>query len=634
LPPNKGSAATGDRPRKKIQRKRLPVAPYFLALTAVVAVLWIGAVAGAGFKFPTPKLGLDLQGGLSMTLTAYQQGSTSAPDEDTMEQARQIIENRVNATGVSEPEVYVEGRENIVVNVAGADTDEEALRAVGAPAELRFRIVTAELPDYSGLTESQLDDVEEPAEDAEANGDGTEDATEDGEESPEAEDTGEGGSAEDDADDAAGSPQVDTDDGALTVDDVWTKVGDEAAELAQSLTTTPADEASMIALEPFGELNGEEVSLLPSNVQFYVPAITCRQLDSRPPGSVQEADAEVVACSEPVPVTDEEDAPTYQTKYLLQPASVLGSDVTSADVGNDPANLNLFVVNIEFSAEGARKWGSLTTSNIGNQVAIVLDNRVVSDPVIREASSTRTQISGDFTSSEARLLSDQLNFGSLPTHFVVETVNEVTATLGVEQLEAALLAGALGLALVFLYCLAYYRVLGVIVLGSLGTAAIVLYGTVSLLGSQIGLTLTLAGMAGFVVSIGITADSFVVYFERVKEEMRDGRSARTAVPRAWERTRRTILSANAVSIISALVLYFLAIGPVRAFAFALGLSTVVNILVVFLFTHPIAEFFARGGLLNNPRLSGLHTRLSPAETGTSAATKSSPAQAGKATARS
>jgi preprotein translocase subunit SecD len=297
---------------------------------------------------------------------------------------------------------------------------------------------------------------------------------------------------------------------------------------------------------------------------------------------------------------------------------VLGSDVTSADVGNDQANLNQFVVNVQFSTEGAQKWGQLTTENLQSQVAIVLDNEVVSAPTIQEVSTNSTQISGDFTADEANQLADQLNFGSLPTTFVVETVNEVTATLGVDQLEAGLLAMLGGLILVFLYCMVYYRLMGFVVLGSLIAATVVLYPTVALLGSQIGLTLTLAGIAGFVVSIGITADSFVLYFERIKEEMVGGRSARSAVPRAWARTRRTILSAAAVSMLSAVVLYILAIGPVRAFAFALGLSTLVDVMVVFLFTHPIAEWLSRGNLLNKTSLSGLHTKTAPA-TGDAAA---------------
>ncbi|PRY57441.1 protein translocase subunit SecD [Glycomyces artemisiae] len=608
------SVTGADRPRKKIQRKRLAVAPYFVALLLVLAVLWVSALAGSGWKFPTPKLGLDLQGGLSMTLTAYQQGSDEPPSAETMEQARQIIESRVNSTGVSEPEVFVEGNENIVVNVAGDDIDEQALRDVGAPAELRFRIVTNSTMDTSALEDALAEETptEEPTDGA------SEEPTAESSETPTA-DASETPTEEAASEDTSGSGQAPTsDDADITLDDVWAKVGADAAATAQALTAAPADEATMALLEPFGELTAEEVSLLPANVQFFVPQVTCSQLDSRPPGAVQQADVEVVACSAPEPYSPDDPSLKVSYKYLLQPATVLGSDVTSADVGNDQANPNRFVVNVAFSSAGAEKWGTLTTENVGSQVAIVLDNEVVSAPEIQEASSNSTQISGDFTADEANQLADQLNFGSLPTTFVVETVNEVTATLGVDQLEAGMYAMLLGLILVFLYSMVYYRLMGFVVLGSLIVASAVLYPAIALLGSQVGLTLTLAGVAGFVVSIGITADSFIVYFERIKEEMAGGRSARSAIPRAWVRARRTILSANAISMISAVVLYILAIGPVRAFAFSLGISTIVDVMIVFLFTHPIAEWLSRGRVLNSQALSGLHTKTAPA-TGDAAA---------------
>ncbi|WP_051393219.1 protein translocase subunit SecD [Glycomyces arizonensis] len=615
-----GATTGADRPRKKIQRKRLPVAPYFVALLAVVGILWAAALAGSGWKFPTPKLGLDLQGGLSMTLTALQEGSDEPPSADTMEQARQIIEGRVNSTGVAEPEVFVEGNENIVVNVAGDDISEEALRDVGAPAELRFRIVTDSAPDYSALQDAMAEEAPEGETTPEAESTESEAPAEGGEESSAAatdEPTGESTTAESTEtqsaeDETTGSPQVATADEDITVEDVWAKVGEQAASLAQSLTAAPTDEASIAALAPFGELTGDEVNVLPPNVQFYVPSITCEQLGDRPPNAVQDPDAAVVACSEPEPVSEDEPDMKFSTKYLLEPATVLGSDVSKADVGNDQANLNNFVVNVQFTADGADRWGALTSENVGQQVAIVLDNDVVSAPNIQEASTNSTRISGDFTATEANQLADQLNFGSLPTTFEVQTLNEVTATLGVEQLQAGMIAAAVGLGLVFLYCMLYYRLLGFVVLGSLVVSTVILYPTIALLGSQIGMTLTLAGIAGFVVAIGITADSFVVYFERIKEEMAGGRSPRSAIPRAWVRARRTIISASAVSMISAVVLYFLAIGPVRAFAFALGLSTLVDVLVVFVFTHPIAEWLARGRVLSNVHLSGLHTKTVPA----------------------
>jgi preprotein translocase subunit SecD len=604
------SVTGADRPRKKIQRKRLPVAPYFAALLLVLAILWVAALAGSGWKFPTPKLGLDLQGGLSMTLTAYQQGSDEPPSAETMEQARQIIEGRVNSTGVSEPEVYVEGTENIVVNVAGDDIDEQALRDVGAPAELRFRIVTNSVADTSALEDQLAEETptEEPTDGAseEPTAESSETPAEDASETPTTEET------------SAGSGQAPTtDEVATTLDDVWAKVGPDAAAAAQALTAAP-DEATGALLEPFGALKPEEVALLPATVQFYIPQITCKTLDARPPGAVQQPDIEVAACSAPEAAAADDPSLTFQYKYLLQPATVLGSDVTSADVGTDQANLNQFVVNVQFSAAGADKWQALTTENLQSQVAIVLDNEVVSAPTIQEVSSNSTQISGEFTAAEANQLADQLNFGSLPTNFVVQTVNEVTATLGVDQLEAGVFAMAIGLLLVIVYCFIYYRVIGFVVLGSLVVAAAILYPTVSLLGSQIGFTMTLAGIAGFVVAVGITADSFVVYFERIKEEMAGGRSVRSAVPRAWVRARRTILSASAVSMISAVVLYILAIGPVRGFAFTLGLSTLVDLLVVFVFTHPMAEWLARGRVLTNVHLSGLHSKTTPA-TGEAAA---------------
>ncbi|HEX2143781.1 MAG TPA: protein translocase subunit SecD [Glycomyces sp.] len=605
------SVTGADRPRKKIQRKRLPVAPYFTALLLALVLLWAAALAGSGWtKFPTPKLGLDLQGGLSMTLTAYQQGSDSPPTAETMEQARQIIENRVNSTGVSEPEVYVEGTENIVVNVAGDDIDEQALRDVGAPAELRFRIVSNSVADTSALEDALAEETptdgatETPAADATETpaADATETPAADATETP----------ADESAEDTSGNGQAaGTDDADITIDDVWAKVGPDAAAAAQALTAAP-DEATTPLLEPFAELTPEEVALLPAAVQFFVPQITCEMLDSRPPGAVQQADIEVTACSAPEAATADDPSMTISYKYLLAPATVLGSDVTSADVGSDQANPNQFVVNVQFSTAGAKKWSALTTENLQSQVAIVLDHEVVSAPTIQEVSSNSTQISGEFTATEANQLADQLNFGSLPTTFEVQTINEVTATLGVDQLEAGMLAMLFGLILVFLYCMFYYRLMGFVVLGSLIVATAVLYPTVALLGSQIGLTLTLAGIAGFVVSIGIMADSFVVYFERIKEEMAGGRSSRSAVPRAWVRARRTILSAAAVSMISAVVLYILAIGPVRAFAFALGLSTLVDIMVVVLFTHPIAEWLSRGNVLNKPSLSGLHSKSTPA----------------------
>jgi preprotein translocase subunit SecD len=245
-------------------------------------------------------------------------------------------------------------------------------------------------------------------------------------------------------------------------------------------------------------------------------------------------------------------------------------------------------------------------------VAFTLDGRVISAPTIQGAINGRTTITGDFTQEEATQLANQLKYGALPLTFTQATAQSISTELGAEQLKAGLIAGAIGIALVFVYALLYYRLLGLVMIASLILSAVVVYACLVLLGRQIGFTLSLAGIAGFIVSIGITADSFVVYFERLKDEIREGRTLRSAVPRAWVRARRTILSADAVSFLAAAILYVLAIGDVKGFAFTLGMSTVLDLVVVFLFTHPLMAVLARFRSFGSSRFSGLgnveHTR--------------------------
>ena len=198
-----------------------------------------------------------------------------------------------------------------------------------------------------------------------------------------------------------------------------------------------------------------------------------------------------------------------------------------------------------------------------------------------------------------------LKYGALPLTFEQQEALTVSPTLGTDQLKAGLLAGGIGVVLVFVYSLLYYRALGLIMIASLILSGVLVYAVLVILGRQIGFTLTLAGVAGFIVAIGITADSFVVFFERLKDEIRDGRSPRSAVPRAWVRARRTILSADAVSFLAAAILYYLAAGSVKGFAFTLGLSTVLDLVIVFLFTHPIVALAARSKTFMSPRFSGL-----------------------------
>jgi preprotein translocase subunit SecD len=304
-------------------------------------------------------------------------------------------------------------------------------------------------------------------------------------------------------------------------------------------------------------------------------------------------------------------------KYLLGPTIIEGTEIDDASAGTDPSN-GAWIVLLDFKSGGRSTWAEYTAANVGKNVAFTLDGRVISAPTIQGAINGQTTITGDFTQEDATELANQLRYGALPLTFTQATAQSISTELGAEQLEAGLIAGAIGIALVFVYALFYYRLLGLVMIASLGLSAVIVYACLVLLGREIGFTLSLAGIAGFIVSIGITADSFVVYFERLKDEIREGRSLRSAVPRAWVRARRTILSADAVSFLAALILYLLAIGDVKGFAFTLGMSTVLDLVVVFLFTHPLMAVLARFKAFGSSRISGLgqvqHTRRPSGET--------------------
>ena len=326
------------------------------------------------------------------------------------------------------------------------------------------------------------------------------------------------------------------------------------------------------------------------------------------------ADQPIVACSR-----------EGGSKYILAPAEVLGRQVSKASAGLDTQGGSIWYVSLTFNDEGTKAFGALTTRVTSlttplNQVAIVLDGLVVSAPRINEPiPSGNAQITGSFTQTEAADLANVLKYGALPLAFDRGEVQQISPTLGADQLEAGLLAGALGLLLVLIYSLLYYRGLGLVTVGSLFLAGGLVYLLVLLLGKWVGFTLTLAGIAGIIVSIGITADSFIVYFERIRDEIREGRSLRTAVETGWMRARRTIIVADFVSLIAAVLLYVFAVGGVRGFAFTLGLTTLVDLLVVFAFTKPITtlisklNFYSSGHPLSGFSAKSLGTISAPKE---------------------
>jgi preprotein translocase subunit SecD len=258
-----------------------------------------------------------------------------------------------------------------------------------------------------------------------------------------------------------------------------------------------------------------------------------------------------------------------------------------------------WVVDLDFTDEGAAKFLASTQALSAqtfpnNAFAIVLDSRVVSYPTVEEPiPGGRATISGQFSQADAQALATVLNYGALPLTFETSDVSTLTPTLGSNQLKGGLLAGAIGLGLVLLYSLFYYRGLGLVVMASLVIAGLISYAAIVLLGVAIGFTLTIAGIAGIIVAIGITADSFVVFFERIRDEIRDGRSVRMSVETGWVRARRTVLASDTVSLLASFFLYVFSVANVRGFAFTLGLTTLVDLVVVFLFTKPLVTVLAR-----------------------------------------
>jgi preprotein translocase subunit SecD len=333
-------------------------------------------------------------------------------------------------------------------------------------------------------------------------------------------------------------------------------------------------------------------------------------------GTTESSDIAVVSCDR-----------GGSAKFILAPAQVLGNMISEASAAIDQQSGAGWFVSLDFNGEGAKKFGALTQAVTGlaapqNQVAIVLDGLVVSAPRINEAiTGGSAQITGNFTQKEASNLANVLKYGALPLAFDQGEVLQVSPTLGSDQLNAGLLAGLLGFTLVFLYSLFYYKALGLVTILSLLVAAGITYLSFLLLGEWLGFTLTLAGIAGAIVAVGITADSFIVYFERLRDEVREGRSIRAAAETGWVKARRTILVADMVSLIAAALLYFFAVGGVRGFAFTLGLTTLIDLIVVFVFTHPLVslitrmKFFASGHKLSgfSPKSLGMKIKTDDTE---------------------
>ena len=601
-------------------------------LGLIFVVLYLFAFFGAGASGGIaerlhPKLGLDLVGGTQATYQASLQNG-QPPSAQSMEQSREIIESRVNALGVSEAEVVVEGNRNIVVSVAGQEADE--LKNVGQAAQMRFRKVLKATGDVAATAVNPPSAA--PSGSAPANPAPSASAPA---AAPSGDTGGQGGggplaapapstppSGEPAPAPSASAPALDAEE-QVQLAAVQKKVGAAAWAAAEKLTDPVDLSQDPNAGKPFAKfatLTPEEVAVLPPAMQFNVPTISCEQLDKRPPGSIDDPQTQVVSCQ-------------AGAKMLLDVAKVVGTDISNASPQLDQQQ-GQWVVSLDFTAAGQKKWTALTreafqpaagdTCLTAAQavssgathclVAVVLDKEIISAPEIQGVLTGQSQITGQFTAATARELANQIKYGALPVTFEPAAAQTVSATLGTQQLEAGLLAAAIGMALVAIYAFFYYRLLGTVIFLSLILSGLLTFAALVVLGRTVGFTLTLAGIAGFIVSLGVAADSFVIYFERLKDEIHEGRSPRSAVPRAWARARRTIISANTITIMAAVVLYLVSVGVVKGFAFALGLATILDLVVVFLFRHPIMTVLARSKAFLSPRVSGLGRVLKNTQT--------------------
>ncbi|MFG2912524.1 protein translocase subunit SecD [Kitasatospora sp. NPDC048298] len=557
-----------------------------LALILVVTVGLVALMFGTGTT--KPRLGIDLAGGTSITLTA-KSSDPKALTKSNMDIAVGIIERRVNGMGVSEAEVQTQGSDTIIVNIPKGGDRQNAADQVGTTAKLFFRPVLAVAP--SGIS------APEPTGTPSAAATGTPGAT------------------------PAATPAA----GAPSAAPSATKQGRPASEALAAEGASPTAAATGAAPAATGSAapaatgapstpavpqtpadisNAMTQGTVPPELAAAFAALDCSKPDVRAAQTGAE-DKAVVACSQKA-------ENGYYEKLALGPAAVKGADVSKAQASIDTQTGAGWQVQLQFNGTGTDAFAKVTGQLAAqapptNQFAIVLDNQVVSHPQVNgPIPGGSAVITGRFSQAEAQDLSNVLSYGALPLEFAKSDITTVSPALGSDQLKAGLVAGLIGMVLVVAYSLIYYRGLGLVSIAGLLVSAALTYSIMSLLGNAIGFALNLPAVCGAIVAIGITADSFIVYFERIRDEVREGAPLRPAVQRAWPRARRTILVSDFVSFLCAAVLYVVSVGKVQGFAFTLGLTTLLDVVVIFLFTKPMITLLARRKFfLNGHPWSGL-----------------------------
>ncbi|GCD39068.1 protein translocase subunit SecD [Streptomyces chrestomyceticus JCM 4735] len=532
-----------------------------LVLILIAMVALVGGMFLSGSS--TPRLGIDLAGGTSFTLEARNQpGKPNAINETNMNTAAGIMERRVNGLGVSEAEVQTQGTNHIVVNIPKGTDAKQARQQVGTTAQLGFRPV---LTTTAGAKTPSTSPSPTPSASGKGD-DGKKDGKDDGKQG--------------DKPGTKPTPTSTTQGRAVT--DALKKGPSDPPKASGSSTPAPSG-------TPQPSTGADEI---PAALQKQLADLDCTTKQSRAAAGEKAAG---VKPSDPVVACKDDGS----QKYVLGPVGVEGTDVKDASAVFDSQQGQGWIVQMDFTGAGGKKFADITgklaaKTQPQNQFAIVLDGAVVSDPrVSQRLNGGSATISGGFTQQTAEDLANMLSYGALPLSFKIADETTVTAALGGEQLQAGLIAGAIGLALVIVYLVAYYRGLALVALASLAVSAVLTYAIMTLLGPAIGFALNLPAVCGAIVAIGITADSFIVYFERIRDEIREGRTLRPAVERGWPRARRTILVSDFVSFLAAFVLFIVTVGKVKGFAFTLGLTTLLDVVVVFFFTKPLMTLLAR-----------------------------------------
>ncbi|WP_022867883.1 protein translocase subunit SecD [Schaalia vaccimaxillae] len=579
-------------------KKRRPLRSLvFLAVTiAMAAGTLIFGNASKGVSY-VPDLALDLQGGTQLILTPTSADSDGRQiTEDDIEQAIAIIRNRVDASGVAEAEIASMGTSNIVVSIPGRPS-QETLDLIRKSSQMNFRPV---LQVGSALTTATTGSEQAPSVDSAASSqapqsgqtsdDAAQSATQESSESAQSSQSGE--------QNAQSAPQVQS----------------SAIDEETALTLADRDQDGQLSAEPAdAPENASDLGWVTEQVLFDFYTLDC-SVAGRTEGTPEQPYA---AC----------DA-NGMYKYILGPVTVPGSDLVAAGAAQVQANgqaTGEWGVDLQFNSDGTKAFAdssqilfsfhdsdpegqtSAFRTPDRNHFAVVLDGVVITSPSMNAViTNGQAQITGSFTASSATALANQLNFGSLPLNFEVESEQQISATLGSDHLRMGLYAGVIGFLLVIVYLIWQYRGLSLIAAGSLLIATLVTYLTITLLSWGMGYRLSLAGVAGLIMAIGVTTDSFIVYFERIRDEVRDGRPLTAAVEEGWDRAKRTILVSDAVNLVAAIVLYMLAVGGVQGFAFTLGVTTVIDLAVIFLFTHPAMEMLIRTKFFGQGhKLSGL-----------------------------